>query len=313
MENKYKLKLKRVVQEHKLNVIYASSDYDSYELSNYNVSRPALQFAGFYDYFTPDQLQIVGKAELAYLRTLDEAQREKALDKFFSKHVAAVVVCHRLPPDHLMVEYARKYDTNLLSTDVDTSEFIAQVINTLRSHLAPRETVHGVLVQVHGEGLLITGDSGIGKSETALELVKRGHRLVADDAVEIRRMNRNTVSGSAPKMIRYLMELRGLGIIDVRRIYGIGAVLPHCKVDLVVDFERWDSTKMYDRLGMEDEYTSILGVEVPKVTIPVAPARNLAIILEVAAMNNRQKRLGHNTAMDFVNRHDAMIDDGEDF
>ncbi len=313
MQTKYKMKLKKIVDEHNLNVIYASTDYESYELGNFNVSRPALQFAGFYDYFTPDQLQVVGKAELAYLRTLDEQAREETLERFFSHHVAAVVVCHRLPPDHLMVEYARKYDTNLLSTDVDTSEFIAQVINTLRTHLAPRETLHGVLVQVHGEGLLITGDSGIGKSETALELVKRGHRLVADDAVEMRRMNRNTVSGSAPKMIRYLMELRGLGIIDVRRIYGIGAVLPSCKVDLVVNFEKWDSAKMYDRLGMEDEYTSILGVEVPKVTIPVAPARNLAIILEVAAMNNRQKRLGHNTALDFVSRHDAMIDDGEDF
>lgn len=310
MDSKYKMKLKRVVEEHNLNVIHKSSDYDSYELGNYNVSRPALQFAGFYDYFNPDQLQIVGKAEMAYLRTLSDEEKEAALERFFSSHVAAVVVCHRLPPDHLMVEYARKYDTNLLGTDVETSEFIAQVINTLRTHLAPRETVHGVLIQVHGEGLLITGDSGIGKSETALELVKRGHRLVADDAVEIRRMNRGTISGSAPKMIRYLMELRGLGIIDVRRIYGIGAVLPSCKVDLVVNFEKWDQTKMYDRLGMDDEFTSILGVDIPKVTIPVAPARNLAIILEVAAMNNRQKRLGHNTALDFVKQHDSKIDDG---
>lgn len=291
MDSNYRMKLKRVVEEHNLNVIHPSSDYDSYELGSYNVSRPALQFAGFYDYFIPDQLQIVGKAEMAYLRTLSEQEKEATLERFFSRHVAAVVVCHRLPPDHLMVEYARKYDTNLLATDVETSEFIAQVINTLRTHLAPRETVHGVLIQVHGEGLLITGDSGIGKSETALELVKRGHRLVADDAVEMRRMNRGTISGSAPKMIRYLMELRGLGIIDVRRIFGIGAVLPSCKVDLVVNFEEWDQTKMYDRLGMDDEFTSILGVEVPKITIPVAPARNLAVILEVAAMNNRQKRL----------------------
>lgn len=313
MQQKYSVKLKRVVEEHKLNVIHPSTDYDSYVLTNYNVSRPALQLAGFYDYFVPEQLQVFGKAELSYLRTLDERAREAALDRFFAHKVSAVVVCHRLPPDHLMVEYARKYNTNLMSTDVETSEFIAQVINTLRTHLAPRETMHGVLVQVHGEGLLITGDSGIGKSETALELVKRGHRLVADDAVEMRRMNRTTVSGSAPKMIRYLMELRGLGIIDVRRIYGIGAVLPFCKVDLVVDFQKWEPGRIYDRLGLEDEYVSILGVEVPKVTIPVAPARNLAIILEVAAMNNRQKRLGHNTALDFVNQHDSMIDGGMGF
>ena len=233
---------------------------------------------------------------------------EKSLDTFFAKRVAAVIICSRIPPNSFIVDCARKYDTNLLSTDMPTNEFIAQIINTLRTHLAPRETMHGVLVQVHGEGLLITGDSGIGKSETALELVKRGHRLVADDAVEVRRMNRNVVSGSAPEMIRYLMELRGLGLIDVRKIYGIGAVLPDCNIDLVVHFEHWDGDKYYDRLGVETETTSILGVEIPKVTIPVAPARNLAIILEVAAMNNRQKRLGHNTALEFMHRHDDTVD-----
>ena len=310
MDTKYKIKLKLIAEEHALNVIHASDDYDTYTISNYNVSRPALQLAGFYDYFYPGEIQIIGKAEMAYLRTLDEAAMEASLDRFFSHHVAAVIVCHRIPPHSLMVEYARKYNTNLLSTDVATSEFLAQLINTLRTHLAPRETVHGVLVQVHGEGLLITGDSGIGKSETALELVKRGHRLVADDAVEVRRMNRTTVSGSAPEMIRYLMELRGLGLIDVRKIYGIGSVLPDCNIDLVVNFEHWDPNKFYDRLGLETETTSFLGVEVPMVTIPVAPARNLAIILEVAAMNNRQKRLGHNTALEFTMQHDSMIDSG---
>ncbi len=310
MDTKYKVKLKLIAEEHDLNVIYASDDYESYTISNYNVSRPALQLAGFYDYFYPGEIQIIGKAEMAYLRTLDEEAMEASLDRFFSHHVAAVIVCHRIPPHSLMVEYARKYNTNLLSTDVATSEFLAQIINTLRTHLAPRENVHGVLVQVHGEGLLITCDSGIGKSETALELVKRGHRLVADDAVEVKRMNRTTISGSAPEMIRYLMELRGLGLIDVRKIYGIGAVLPSCNIDLVVNFEHWDSSRFYDRLGLETETTSILGVEVPKVTIPVAPARNLAIILEVAAMNNRQKRLGHNTALEFTMQHDSMIDSG---
>ena len=310
MDTKYKVKLKLIAEEHDLNVIYASDDYESYTISNYNVSRPALQLAGFYDYFYPGQIQIIGKAEMAYLRTLDEEAMEASLDRFFSHHVAAVIVCHRIPPHSLMVEYARKYNTNLLSTDVATSEFLAQIINTLRTHLAPRENVHGVLVQVHGEGLLITGDSGIGKSETALELVKRGHRLVADDAVEVKRMNRTTISGSAPEMIRSLRELRGLGLIDVRKIYGIGAVLPSCNIDLVVNFEHWDSSRFYDRLGLETETTSILGVEVPKVTIPVAPARNLAIILEVAAMNNRQKRLGHNTALEFTMQHDSMIDSG---
>lgn len=310
MDTKYKVSLKLVAEEHGLHVIHATADYDTYTLSNYNVSRPALQLAGFYDYFYPNEVQVIGKAEMAYLRTLDEDAMARSLDRFFSHKVSAVIICNRVPPHHLIVEYARKYDTNLLSTDVPTSEFLAQLINTLRTHLAPRTTMHGVLVQVHGEGLLITGVSGIGKSETALELVKRGHRLVADDAVEVRRMNRNTVSGSAPEMIRYLMELRGLGLIDVRKIYGIGAVLPDCNIDLVVNFEHWDNEKHYDRLGLDTETTSILGVEVPQVTIPVAPARNLAIILEVAAMNNRQKRLGHNTALEFTKQHDAMIDSG---
>ncbi|MGN1001243.1 MAG: HPr(Ser) kinase/phosphatase [Oscillospiraceae bacterium] len=310
MESKYKIKLKKVVEEHKLTIIHASSDYESIELDNMNISRPALQFAGFYDYFQPDRVQIMGKSEAAYLRTMSEEDREAAIDKLFSRHIVALIICSRVPPDSLFVSAARKYDVTLLSTDEETSEFVAQIINTLRSHLAPRTTVHGVLVQVHGEGLLITGASGIGKSEVALELVKRGHRLVADDAVEIRRMNRNNITGSAPKMIRYLMELRGLGIIDVRKLYGVGSVLPYCQIDLVVNFEAWDQNKEYDRLGLEDEKESFLGVTVPKVTIPVAPARNLAIILEVAAMNNRQKKIGQNTAKEFVAAHDANIDSG---
>ena len=310
MDTKYKVKLKLIAEEHGLQSIHASQDYETYTISNYNVSRPALQLAGFYDYFYPSEIQVIGKAEMAYLRTLSEEAMAESLDRFFSHRVAAVIICNRIPPNSIFVECARKYDTNLLTTDVATSEFLAQLINTLRTHLAPRTTMHGVLVQVHGEGLLITGDSGIGKSETALELVKRGHRLVADDAVEVRRMSRTRVSGSAPEMIRYLMELRGLGLIDVRKIYGIGAVLPDCNIDLVVNFEHWDSNKYYDRLGLETETTSILGVDIPQVTIPVAPARNLAIILEVAAMNNRQKRLGHNTALEFTMQHDSLIDNG---
>lgn len=310
MEQKYSMKLKSIVEEHNLTVVYASDDYETYEISSYDVARPGLQLAGFYDYFVPEQIQVFGKMETAYLRTLDEEKREKVIDDFFSRHVAAVIVCHRIPPDALLVQAARKYNTNLLTTDVDTSAFMAQIINTLRTHLAPRQTVHGVLVEVYGEGLLITGDSGIGKSETALELVKRGHRLVADDAVEIRRMSRTRVTGSAPKMIRYLMELRGVGIIDVRRIFGVGSVLPFCKIDLVVNFEKWDPEKCYDRLGLEDETASFLGVKVPQITVPVAPARNLAIILEVAAMNNRQKRMGYNAAEELANRHDKSIDDG---
>ena len=310
MKGKYSLKLSRLVESHALDILYKSTDYDSVEIWNYNISRPSLQFVDFYDYFDRERIQITGKAEAAYLRTLLPNERERVIDTLFAQKIPALVVCHRVIPDQMFVEAARRHDVTLLSTDLETSEFIAQVIGTLRTHLADRRTEHGVLVQVHGEGLLIQGESGIGKSEVALELVKRGHRLVADDAVELRRMGRTRLMGSAPPMIRYLMELRGLGIIDVRRIYGVGAVLPVCDVDLVVRFVRWEEGYDYDRLGLTEETPSFLGVTVPLVTIPVAPARNRAIILEVAAMNHREKKLGHNAAKDLMERHDASIDNG---
>jgi len=313
MRQKYSMKLSRIVDTHELNVVYKSTDFDDVEIWSYNIARPSLQFVGFFDYFNIDRIQLMGKSEEAYLRTLDEARREEVINKFFSYKVPALVVCHRVVPDMLIVEAARKYDVTLLTTDVETSDFVAQLTNTLRTHMAERVTEHGVLVQVHGEGLLIRGDSGIGKSEVALELVKRGHRLVADDAVELRRMGRARLTGSAPKMIRYLMELRGLGIIDVRKIYGVGSVLPYCDVDLVVNFVRWDENTEYDRLGIEEETTSFLGVKVPMITVPVAPARNLAIILEVAAMNHREKKLGNNAAREFLERHDSSIDSGVGF
>ena len=312
MKRKYSLKLSKLVESHALDILYKSTDYDSVEIWNYNISRPSLQFVDFYDYFDRERIQITGKAEAAYLRTLLPGERERVIDTLFAQKIPALVVCHRVVPDQLFVEAARRHDVTLLSTDLETSEFIAQVIGTLRTHLADRRTEHGVLVQVHGEGLLIQGESGIGKSEAALELVKRGHRLVADDAVELRRMGRTRLIGSAPKMIRYLMELRGLGIIDVRRIYGIGAVLPVCDVDLVVKFVKWEDCSDFDRLGLKEETTSFLSVTIPQVTIPVAPARNLAIILEVAAMNHREKKLGHNAAKDLLERHDLGIEEEEE-
>ena len=208
------------------------------------------------------------------------------------------------------VELAEQYDRNLFVTDEDTSTFMADLISYLRNALAPRITCHGVLVEVYGEGLLITGDSGIGKSETALELIKRGHRLIADDAVEIRRVSRDSLIGTAPEMIRYYMELRGIGVVDVRHIYGVGAVKPETSIDLVVKFEIWDDEKRYDRLGLDTEYTEILGARVPCVTIPVGAGRNLAVILELAAMNNRQKKMGYNAAQTLAQDHDRMIDEG---
>ncbi len=312
MKLKSSMKLSTVVQTHELGILYQSTDYESVEIWNYNISRPSLQFVDFYDYFDPDRIQITGKAEAAYLRTLDPLERERVISKLLSQNIPALVVCHRVVPDEMIVDAARRHDVTLLTTDLETSEFIAQVLGTLRTHLSERRTEHGVLVQVHGEGLLIRGESGIGKSEVALELVKRGHRLVADDAVELRRMGRTRLTGEAPKMIRYLMELRGLGIIDVRRIYGVGAVLPECDVDLIVQFVRWEEGADYDRLGLQEETETFLGVPIPKITIPVAPARNLAIILEVAAMNHREKKLGYNTAKEFMERHDRGIDSGWD-
>lgn len=311
MEKK-KYKIASLAKAHSLTPLYLPADYEKRALTTYNVTRPALQLTGFYDYFDEKRLQIFGKAETAFLRALEEEERKEVIDRLFSSGIPALVVCNRAVPDSLLVDAARRYDVCLFTTDMETSDFIAQVINTLRTHLAPTTTVHAVLVQVHGEGVLITGESGIGKSEVALELIKRGHRLVADDAVELRRLGRESLEGTAPKFIRYLMELRGVGIIDVRRLYGVGAVLPRAKIDLVVNFVHWDDSVEYDRLGAVDETTSYLGVTLPQITVPVAPARNLAIILEVAAMNNRDKRLGHNTAKEFLEMHDRRIDSGWD-
>ena len=311
MEKK-KYKIASLAKVHDLTPLYLPEDYEKRVITTYNISRPALQLTGFYDHFDEKRLQIFGKAETAFLRTLDAEEREAVINRLFSSGIPALIVCNRAVPDSLLVEAARRHGVCLFSTDMETSDFVAQVISTLRTHLAPTTTVHAVLVQVHGEGVLIMGESGIGKSEVALELIKRGHRLVADDAVELRRLGRDALDGRAPKFIRYLMELRGVGIIDVRRLYGVGAVLPRAKIDFVVNFVHWDDAVEYDRLGAVEETTSFLGVTLPQITVPVAPARNLAIILEVAAMNNRDKRLGHNTAKEFLEMHDRRIDSGWD-
>ena len=224
--------------------------------------------------------------------------------------IAALVICHGVSAFSECIEMARKYDRNVFITDEDTSAFQADLIHSLREYLAPRVTVHGVLVEIYGEGVLLMGDSGIGKSETALELIKRGHRLIADDAVEIRRVSRHSLIGSAPELIRYYMELRGIGVVNVRHLYGMGAVKPQCNVDLAIQMEPWDDGKAYDRLGLENESASFVGVRIPQVTIPVRPGRNLAVIMELAAMNNRQKKMGYNAAEALAFEHDLAIDQG---
>ena len=310
MRSKYSVKLKTIVADHNLRPIHLSKDYENAVLTTADVNRPAMQLTGFYNYFDPRRLQIIGRVESTYLNTLSREERRRAYERFMGYDIAALVVCHGVTPSPECVEMAERFDRNLFVTDEDTSDFQANVIAALHNYLAPRLTTHGVLVEIYGEGVLLTGDSGIGKSETALELIKRGHRLIADDAVEIRRINRDTLMGSAPAMIRYYMEVRGIGVINVRHLYGMGAVKPESKIDLVVQMESWEEGKAYDRLGLESETATILGMTLPQVTIPVRPGRNLAVIMELAAMNNRQKKMGYNAAEALAAEHDAAIDAG---
>ena len=307
---KYYVKLKTIMEELGFRVVYASSAYEDIQVGVSDLNRPGLQLAGFYDYFDPRRIQIVGKVEITYLSTMDSNCRKMRVDALFSRRPIAMVVCHGAEVLPELVDAAQRYNVCLFRAEQDTSECMAKLIISLRRHLAPRTTLHGVLVEVYGEGMLITGDSGIGKSETALELIKRGHRLVADDAVEIRCTSETQLMGTAPEMIRYYMELRGIGVVDVRHLYGIGAVKPFGSIELVANLVRWDQSRPYDRLGLDSEYTEILGVSVPSITIPVAPGRNLAVILELAAMNNRQKKTGHNAAEELVARHDAAVNAG---
>ena len=313
VNDEYSVSLTQVAKEQNLTILHAAKDFESVRVRTADVNRSALQLAGFYDYFDPKRLQLIGRVECTYLESLDPEQRREALERFMRFDLCAIILCHGIDTLPELTETARKYDRTLMCTNEDTSTFMADLITMLRNAMAPRVTMHGVLVEVYGEGLLITGDSGVGKSETALELIKRGHRLIADDAVEIRRISRETLIGTAPELIRYYMELRGIGVINARHIFGVGAVKPETNVDLVVNFELWDDNKAYDRLGLETEYSTILGVEIPAYTIPVRPGRNLAVILELAAMNNRQKKMGYNAAAALAREHDALIDKGKDF
>lgn len=308
MASKYSVKLKTIAEENNLVPLCTSKDYETRMLTTADINRPALQLAGFYNYFDPSRLQIIGRVESTYLELKSEEERRICFEALMEHDISALVICHGAVAFPECLEAARKYDRNVFTTMEDTSDFMANVISSLHVHLAPRTTMHGVLVEVHGEGLLLTGDSGIGKSETALELIKRGHRLVADDAVDIKKIDKNSLVGTAPELIRYYMEVRGVGVIDVRYLYGVGAVKPETAIDMVVNLETWDDDKAYDRLGIMEETEDILGVTVPSVTIPVRPGRNLAVILELAAMNNRQKKMGYNAAETLAAAHDTAVD-----
>ena len=313
MASKYSVALKTIVEEHGLTPLHLSKNFDNMKVTTADLNRPAMQLTGFYNYFDPKRIQIMGRVESTYLDTLSDEQRRETFERFMQYDITALVLCHGVKPFPECLEMAEKYDRNLFITAEDTSMLQADLISSLKKYLAPRITTHGVLVEIYGEGVLLMGDSGIGKSETALELIKRGQRLIADDAVEIKRISRTQLIGSAPNIIRHYMELRGIGVINVRHIYGVGAVKLDTNIDLVVHMENWEPGKMYDRLGVVNETTEFMGVCIPKVTIPISPGRNLAVIMELAAMNNRQKKLGYNAAETLEAEINAAIEAGIEF
>lgn len=302
MSSPFSVSMAKIIKNFKLETIVMPLPEENIYISNVEVNRPGLQLCGFYQYFDNARIQIIGKSEEAFLTGFSDEEYKKRVGDFFGKKPAAVIISRDLPVSDFMKDAALKNNVPLLRTSDATSSFMSSLISFLNVELAPRVTRHGVLVEVYGEGLLILGESGVGKSETAIELVKRGHRLIADDAVEIRRVSSRSLVGSAPENIRHFIELRGIGIINARRIFGIGAVNLTSKIDLVINLEQWQSEKVYDRMGLEDQTSDILGINVPSVTIPVKPGRNLAVIIEVAAMNNRQKKMGYNAAYELLKR-----------
>ena len=306
MSETYSIPLTALVEEFKLEVAYASADYESIRLTVEDVARPGLQLTGYFEHFEPMRLQILGNVEFSFIQKKTPQERASIFDKFFSYKPPALLIARNFPVDKQVLEMAKKHSITLLRSPETTAALASSIITFLRSELAPRITRHGVLVEVYGEGLLLIGDSGVGKSETALELLKRGHRLIADDGVEIRKVSDTSLIGTAPELIRNYIELRGIGIINVAKLFGMGAVRTENEINLVVNIVPWNTQEAYDRLGLEDQYMEILGVKIPMNTIPVTAGRNLAVILEVAAMNNRQRKLGYNAAQEFseqIDRH----------
>ncbi len=302
MEESYSVKLLKVIEEFNLESMYLPDLPENILISCTRVNRPGLQMVGFYDHYEQQRLQIIGKVENLYLETLPKKERMMRLEDFFKSLPAGVIYTSSIDIDKSVIALAEKYRVPLLRTSKSTSDFMAALIAFLNVELGPRITRHGVLVEVYGEGILLLGDSGVGKSETAIELLKRGHRLIADDAVEIKRVSATSLVGRAPEIIRHYVELRGIGIVDVRRLFGMGAVKESEKIDLVINLESWQQDKMYDRLGLDEQTTEILGIKIPSIVLPVSSGRNLSVVIEVAAMNNRQKKMGYNTAEEFNKR-----------
>lgn len=288
-------------------VTLSPSSQTEWPIEAADLNRPGLQFAGHYDHFAKERPQVIGKAEMSYLDSLSDEVRLERLREFFSYPIPCVIICRGMHPPEEMLQLAAEHDIPVYQTDMVTTRFFMKAIIYMGQCLAPRATVHGVLLEVYGVGVLITGRSSVGKSEAALELIKRGHQLVADDVVDICKVADDRLSGESPEMVRHLMEIRGIGIIDIRAMYGIGSILMKKSIDLVIHLEKWDEQKEYDRFGLADEYTTIMDVKIPRIVLPVKPGRNLAIIIEVAARNFSLKKLGYSAAQELDRRTNEMM------
>ena len=299
--------LKSMVETFNMEILHKGRDFDNTVVTISDVNRPALQLVGFYDYFDDKRLQILGRGEMQFLERMTEAERTRVFNKLLSYPFPAMIVARDMEAPSELMQMANKHDRTLLRSAESTVDVTSKLIDYLNRAMAPQIARHGVLMNIYGQGVLILGDSGIGKSETAIELLKRGHRLVADDAVEIRRIS-NSLFGTAPEIIRHYIEIRGVGVIDVQQLFGMGAVQFDTEIDLVIQLEQWVDGKFYDRLGLGEEKYEMLGVELPIVTIPVRPGRNLAGIVEIATMKNRQMKYGYNAARDFVTQFDSKMD-----
>ena len=302
-----RVSIRQLAKDLKLNIVHMPEDKEYYVYTQ-DINRPGLQFAGYFEHFAFDRIQIVGISEYNFFSHIDDETRRDVLDKFFSYEVPALIVARDLEVRSDVIEFAKKYDRVVLSTTKNTTRVINSLSNYLDSMLAQHTTIHGVLVDIYGIGVLIKGDSSIGKSETALELVQRGHRLVADDAVDIKKVDETILSGQAPELLKHFLEIRGIGIIDIRSLYGVGAVKSSKSIDIVAYLEEWDESKYYDRLGLDKEYEEILGVKVEKLIVPVKPGRNTSMVLEVAAMNFRQKGMGYDAAQEFTKKLSKLIE-----
>ena len=308
MEQGYGYKLSKLAEDLKVDIVYKSTDFEDVLIYTGDVHRPGLQLTGFFDHFEPSRVQLVGHMEAAYLANIPDDLRKKKWEALIERKIPALILCHGVEASDIILNAVKRHDVSLLSTKVNTTSIMSAIIRIIKREIAPRITCHGVLVEVYGMGLLLLGESGVGKSETAIELLKRGHRLIADDAVEIKAIDVNVLQGTPPELIRHYVELRGLGVIDVRLLFGVGAIKPYQNIHLVVNIEKWNDNAEYDRLGIDENTVEILGVKIPSVTIPIKPGRNLAVILEVAAMNQRQKLMGYNAALEFTKQIDKHID-----